>query len=147
MSTVKRESGLTIIEVVIVIALFGLLIAVGLPFGIDSYRNYLLTSETRNAVSILRRAQNLALANTYESSYGVALQEDGFILFQGTSFVSRNPGFDETYIRSSSITVSGLDEIVFLQISGSPIVSATTTLSNGVTSQKIYINEHGTLYW
>jgi len=143
----KSGAGFTIIEVVIVFAIFGMLLAIGLPIGLDAYRNYLLTSEVRNLLSILRRAENQAFANNRASPHGLSIQTDRFVLFQGSSYALRNQDFDEEYLKSGTVTTSGTAEIVFAQISGKPNASATIILSNGLRSQTITINDEGTINW
>ncbi len=137
----------TLIEVVIVAAIFAILITLGLPVGLDAYRNYLLTSETRNLLSILRRAENHAFSNAHASPHGVAIEEDRFILFQGTSYASRTAAYDEEYLKSGAVTASGTTEIVFSQLSAKPNASATIVLSNELRSQTITINDEGTINW
>ncbi len=139
--------GFTLVETVIVLGILGLVLVIGFPVGLDAYRNYLLSSETRNLVSILRRASELAFSNKNESNYGVYLDSSRFILFKGSSFVSRDTAFDEDYPREPSITVSGFTEIVFSQLTGKPNATATIQLSNSLTSQLIDINEEGVIFW
>lgn len=141
------RSGFSIIEIVIVIAIFGMLLAIGLPIGLDAYRNYLLTSESRNLLSILRRAETNAFANKNGSAHGVAVQSDRFVLFQGQSYASRDAPYDEEYPKSGTVTSSGTAEIIFSQISGKPSASAAITLSNELRSQTITVNEEGTINW
>ncbi|MCP6719808.1 MAG: prepilin-type N-terminal cleavage/methylation domain-containing protein [Patescibacteria group bacterium] len=141
------RAGFTLIEVLIVLGLLGLLFSIGLPISMDGYRSYVLTSETKNLLSILRRARSLAAANDREISRGVSLESDRFVLFQGLSFAGRDPAFDEDYFRAPLIGVSGLDEIVFSQISGLPNVTTTIVLTNNVNAQTMNVNEHGTISW
>ncbi|MEK9194712.1 MAG: hypothetical protein AAB884_02780 [Patescibacteria group bacterium] len=140
------RGGFTLLEIAIVFAIFILLIGVGLPIGLDAYRNYVLVSEIRNFLNILRRAENLALANVSNQSYGVAIQSDQFVLFRGSSYVNRNSSFDEIYLRTVGITVSSTPEIVF-----SPLAATTTAtavnISNGLASTTISVNSAGTIDW
>lgn len=143
----KRLPGFTLVEIAVVLGILALILVMGLPFGIDTYRNYLLTSETRNLVSILRRAQEFAFSNKNESSYGLYAADGEFILFKGDSFAGRDAAFDEKYPREPSIAVSGFTEIVFSKLSGKPNVTSTINLSNGLTSQTVEINEEGVIFW
>ncbi|HXF44332.1 MAG TPA: prepilin-type N-terminal cleavage/methylation domain-containing protein [Candidatus Paceibacterota bacterium] len=141
------RSGFTVIEIAIVIAIFGIIIAIGLPIGLDSYRNYLLTAERRNLLSILRRAESFSFANKNAAPHGVFMDEDGFVLFQGESYALRNPAYDEEYLKSGAVTSSGTVEIVFSPVSGRPNATATIVLSNGLRSHVININEEGSIDW
>lgn len=137
----------TLIEVAIVFGIFALISVIGLPVGIDAYRNYLLTSETRNILSILRRAQSLSFSNSYEKSYGMAVEPQNFVLFQGNSFDDRNQAFDEDYPRETSVTISGFSEIIFSRFSGRPNATTSIVLSNQLRSQSMDINEEGVINW
>ena len=147
--SVKHRSltGFTLVEVILVLALFGALLGIGLPIGVDSYKSYLLTAETRTLVSFLRRAQNFSLANTREASHGLFIDSSRFVLFQGSSYAGRNATYDEVYLRSSVVTVSSTPEIVFTPLSGIPMSSTTITLSNGLSSQAITVNAGGAFLW
>lgn len=141
------RAGFSLVEVLVVVGLFGLILGIGVPIGIDSYRNYLLTSETRNMISILRRAQSLAFANDHQSAHGVVIETSRFLLFQGSSFASRDTDFDEEYLKAASVTASGTTEIVFSPVSGLPNATATIVLDNILRSQTININDQGTIFW
>jgi prepilin-type N-terminal cleavage/methylation domain-containing protein len=141
------KKGFTLVEVVVAFAIVVFVAAIGIPLGINSYRHYILTSETRNLLSLFRRAQALAMANAEGGSFGIKLQNDRFTLFRGSNFENRNAIFDEDYLRSKSVTVTGFDEIVFSPLSGSPQVTSTVFLSNGPRTMEISINSHGTIIW
>lgn len=134
-------------ELVIVTAIFAVVLAFGLPIGLDSYRNYLLTSEARNLVSVLRRAENLSLANNGGLPHGVAVEAGQYVLYEGVSYAARNPSFDENYPRVSLVTVSSTPEINFTNLSAQPSVTGTIVLSNGVRSLAITINDQGVILW
>ena len=144
---VKSQKGFTLLEIIIVIGLFALLVGISIPFGLDVYRSYVLISETRNMVSFLRRAETLSFTNTRNDSYGVMIMNDRFVVFRGASFATRDTAFDEEYLRSPLVIVSGIAHIVFAAVTGRPDIMGTTTFSNGVNEQTVFINEHGTLFW
>ena len=146
-SNLKPQKGFTLLEIIIVIVLFALLVGISIPFGLDVYLSYVLISETRNMVSFMRRAETLSFTNTRNDSYGVMIMNDRFVLFRGASFATRDTAFDEEYLRSPLVTVSGVAHIVFAAVTGRPDIMGTTTFSNGVNEQTVFINEHGTLFW
>lgn len=150
MHDINTRSGLTLVETLMVIGIFGLLLATGLPVGIDSYRSYILTAETRNLVSLIRRTQSYSLANTHEANHGIRIETSEYILFEGNSYATRNVSRDELYPRSAAISVTStfaLPEIVFTAISGIPSASGTIILDNSVNTQSIGMNNAGTLFW
>ena len=141
------KKGFSLIEICLVSALFVIILAIGLPFGINSYRNYLMIFETRSVVTILRHAQVLAMTNTYESPFGVAFLENQMILFLGNSYDVRNQTFDEIYPRSTAIGISAPSEIVFQPMSDNPSASSSIVLGSGSKNVNIDINSHGTIDW
>lgn len=142
-----RQSGFTLVEILIATAIMALLTAIALPIGLDSYRSYVLSSETRGIVSILRRAQALSFANSHAKSWGVSFQSGEHILFQGDSYALRNNLFDEVYIDPPVLNITSTGDVVFAPIVGSAQASTTVTISNGVRTQSVLINEHGTIFW
>ncbi|MBI5732533.1 prepilin-type N-terminal cleavage/methylation domain-containing protein [Candidatus Jorgensenbacteria bacterium] len=143
----SSRAGFSVVELVIALALFGFLAAIGVPIGLDAYRHYLLDSESKSLLSVMRRAEYAAMTNAYQKSYGVVVQPTQFLIFQGASFASRDPLFDEAYLRNSSISVVGPGEIVFRSLSGLPTVIGALSLSNGFATQTVTVNEQGMIVW
>ncbi len=142
-----EKKGFSIVEVIIGLALFALIVAIGVPISLNAYLNYLLNSEARNYVSILRRAQSFSFANTAGNPHGVAFLPDRFVLFRGTSYAARDAAYDEIYYISGGVEVSSAPETVFSSISGIPNLSGTSTFSNGRQTYSVYVNPQGTIYW
>ncbi len=142
-----EKKGFSIIEMVLGLALFALVVAIGVPISLNAYLNYLLTSEVRNYVSIVRRAQSFSFTNTSGVPHGVAFLDDRLVLFKGTSYATRNPLYDEIYYKSGGVSVSSTPEIVFSSISGIPNLSGTSTFSNSQRTHSVYVNPQGTIYW
>ncbi len=140
----KREA-FTLIEVLISLTLTALLARAGIPLVMDSYRTYLLASEVRTAVSIMRRAESFAMSNQGQSAHGVRILADQFLLFRGASYASRTQAYDEAFPRLSGITISGPDEVVFASVSGLPSATGTIGLSNGPKSANITVNSQGSI--
>ncbi|MEK7464752.1 MAG: type II secretion system protein [Patescibacteria group bacterium] len=142
------RGGFTLIEITIVLALFIVAGYFTLPLGIESYRNYILGAEIRNILSVLRRAESLAMSNTYQSRFGVSFQSEQYVLFKGDNYAGRDQLFDEIYAMSPGVIVSSTPEVVFSTISGRPSVATSTiTLLNPLHSQTLNINSEGTILW
>lgn len=141
------HNGFTLLEIVITMGILALLATLTLPLTTDAYRSFVLDSELKNFISILRRSQSFAMSNKLESDYGVKLQPDNFVVFKGSSFVARDPDFDENYPREGAVTITGFDEIVFQRLSGSPTATATAELSAGSGTRIININRYGSIDW
>ena len=137
----------TILEMLVVFGIFAVIFAVTLPFTIETYRHHILSSETKNIVSVLRRAQGYSLTNSLESSFGVSLQGTQSVIFRGVNYANRIQSYDEIYPISGTVTVTGPSEIIFEQVSGRPNTSATITLVSEAKTQTVTVNAQGVIDW
>lgn len=138
------NKGVTLIEVLIVVAIIVIISGLGLFVGIDFYKTYALNSERDIIVSILMKTRNKAANNFNESPHGVYIDSSGYAIFQGVSYASRNQSYDEFIKRTNAVSASGLQEMVFEQLTGSLTTAAgDVTLSNGVKSINISLNSEG----
>lgn len=143
----SKKGGFTIFEIIFVMGLFAFIGAISLPYTIDTYKHYLLSTETQMIIGILRRAEGMAIANKYGDSFGVSIQGTQYVLFRGSNYSSRNIPYDELYPKSESVAVLPLSEIVFQPISGKPGQATVFTLSSSGSTQQIDINAQGTINW
>jgi len=144
--TQKFVSGFTLIEIILVVALIGIISGIGLPiYNTMSGSNNLDVAENM-LVASLRRAEVLSAASSGDSEWGVGVTPGAFVLFKGSTYASRDVGFDEVYDITDSIQTSGLTEVVFSKMSGAPHFTGGITLTSpsGETKQ-ITINEKGTV--
>ena len=136
------NAGFTVIELTVVIAIFVVLLSLAFFINIDFYKSRTLLSERDTLVSILRRARTLSLANVNETSHGVFINDD-YIVFQGPSYAARNSAWDEIYPKSSAISVSGVQEIVFDSLTADTAASGTIALSYDQHFADISVNQVG----
>ncbi|HEY4477697.1 MAG TPA: prepilin-type N-terminal cleavage/methylation domain-containing protein [Candidatus Paceibacterota bacterium] len=141
-----NNHGFTLIEIILVVALIGVISGVGLPlFNMMSGSNDLDVAENM-LVSSLRRAEVLSTASVGDSEWGVGVIPGAFVLFKGSTYASRDAGFDEVYDITDSIQTSGLTEVVFAKLSGAPHFTGGITLtSTGGETKQVTINEKGTV--
>lgn len=132
-------------EMIMVVAIMAIMLAAGLPATFDFYLNYQFDSEYDTAVSAFRLARNLAMVNYNESDHGVYLADEEFIVFQGTTYATRDTSKDRSYPRASVITITGSSELVFTALSGQT-ASTTYAVSDGRKSRDIFINSEGLVY-
>jgi len=132
-------------EIILVVAILGLILAISLPVGWNFYFDYQLNSERELLKSVLKQAENLSFINHNESRHGVYINSDNFILFEGNTFASRNSAEDRFFARTKSISVSGPTEIVFETLSAKT-ASSTYSLNNSQKTLYLYINSEGTIY-
>ena len=99
-------------------------------------------------MNFLRRAEHFAFSNVGESPHGVSLQPDSFVLFRGSSYVSRESEYDEVYERSSRLSFSGPSEIIFSQRSGFPLAASDWLLTQGdIQVGNVRVNAYGAIFW
>jgi hypothetical protein len=79
------------------------------------------------------------------SEWGVAVNDGKIILFQGGSFASRDQNFDEKFAIHSSVTISGMDEVVFARMTGRPDNQSMITISGNGVTENITMNSEGVL--
>ena len=125
----------------ILVILFGMAGAIGFNF----YLGYQIDSEARLLNALFQQARNLAMTNNYESDHGVHYDADEYILFQGTTFTSRDQSKDRTFPRTTEISIVGPSELVFTALSGQT-ASSTYTLTQENINRYIYVNAEGLVY-
>ena len=146
MKSINKKKGFTLIELLLSIALISALAYVSLPV----YQSFQIKNDlniaTTTIVQSLRRAQMLSQNMEGDSSWGVSITSGSVTMFKGASYATRDANYDEINSMSPVITQSGLGEIVFTKLSGSPSTTGTITLNNSITSletRSITINSEG----
>ncbi len=142
----KQSGGFTFLEVLVTIGILGGLLAVGLPIGWDFSQRYQFDSEAGLFISILESARNSAMVNLRESSHGVYIASDKFVIFQGSSYAFRDASRDRNFSRSGGVVISGPSEIVFAALAGTTTVSAFD-ISYSQGSVTINVNSEGTIIY
>ncbi|MDO8466754.1 MAG: hypothetical protein Q7S83_01285 [bacterium] len=139
------RAGFTIFESLIVISILVILFTSGLPVGLDFYYSSQFESEYNTLTSMFQLARNLAMANYNQSSFGISINSENFVIFQGASFAARTVSQDRSFPRAQSVTITGSNELVFTQLSGAT-ASSTFNLSDGRLSRDLYVNSEGLVY-
>ena len=96
----KFNRGISLIEVVVVMALVGMIVGVLASTNTDAYRAYSLRNERDTLVNTLQRARieamnNVCIGTCVSTAHGVRLEADKYTLFQGASYASRDATADE----------------------------------------------------
>ncbi len=143
----KKYTGFTLVEMILVLAILFILFSLTSPFYQRYQNKNDLNLAAVSTAQNLRRAQILAQAVDANNSWGVYLQSNSITLFRGPSYASRDSAFDEVINIASSISFSGLSEIIFTKFTGLPTSVGTITLTNINTNdiKSITINDKGTL--
>lgn len=141
----KNNTGLTLIEILVVMGIIGILFVVGSFADISSIGRSSITAEQATLVSVLQKARGRAMNNIDASAHGVRVVSDAFILFNTTSLA------EEEIVRNSNIIPSGLVEIVFEQLSGKvedyDEDDDTMTLTQDASTRTVRILENGLIDW
>lgn len=138
------REGFTLIEVLLSVAIIGMLVGISLPVYESFSRRNDLDVTAQGVVSLLRRAESYSRAVKADAVWSVEIQTSSATLFQGTSFASRNTAYDETVAIPSSVAPSGLTEVQFSKLSAAPNTTGTVTLlSNTNDTRAIAINAEG----
>jgi prepilin-type N-terminal cleavage/methylation domain-containing protein len=140
--------GFTLVEVLLTIALMSIIAFMTIPV-MQSFQVKNDFHIARNSiVQSLRRASLLASASQDDSTWGVFVQTGQVIVFKGASFGARDTAYDEVVLLSSSITYSGLTEIVFQKVNGYPLTTGAFTLtSTNGDSGSITLNSKGMILY
>ena len=141
----RNQRGFTLVEMLLSVSIIALLVGVSAPV----YNSF----ATRNDLDVtimgletaLRRAQTYARAVEGDSQWGVAVITGKVVLFKGATYATRDTNFDESTTVSGGITTSGLSEVVFAKMTGTPSATGTATLTSSSTndSRTVTLNAKG----
>ena len=141
----KQQFGFTLFELLLSIALLGVIVAFSVPVFQQLQTQRSADSEVDQIIALIRRAQTLAHAGYYDDDWGIHIQDATVTLFRGNDFVNRDGGFDEAIVLSNA-TVDAPIEIFFAKNTGLPSGVFTAILTTTTDYQlTITINEQGTL--
>ena len=143
----SRKEAFTLIELLLSVSLIALMAAISVPV----YQSFQVGNDLDVAVNTiaqsLRRAAALSQASDGDISWGLFIESGRITLFKGLSYLSRDPNFDEVFDLATSITPSGLSEIVFSKFSGDPQVVGDITLTTADEFRTISINSKGAVLY
>ncbi|MEO5635262.1 MAG: type II secretion system protein [Candidatus Paceibacterota bacterium] len=145
------KKGFTLIEVLIVIAIVGLLIAIVLPKFSKIRENQVFKGAILDTISSINKAKGETLSSISSSEYGVHFQSDKVIIFKGKVF-SSGASDNETIIITSpasitNVTLGGVSgtsgAIYFNRLTGAPSATGTITIATSNYSKIVTISATG----
>lgn len=132
----KKVYGFTMIELMIVIAVFAVVLMISGAFaGISVGENHLNTAVV-DVVSMLRRAQWQTMNGSSDEVWGVHFESDSYTLFMGDSYVPGGAGnlvteFESTIFISSITITGGGDDVIFSRPMGETSTDGTIIIESG----------------
>ncbi len=136
--------GFTMAEVTLSLSILAMIFGMTMPI----YRTFTIRNDMDIAVTTLvqdfRRAQTLSQITDGDSSWGVHVATGSILIYKGQSFLLRDQTFDEITEISTSISISGLNDVYFSKQFGLPQTTGTTTftsLNNEI--RNVTINQKG----
>ncbi len=150
----NQNAGFTLIEVLMVLAMLGIIASATVLFSISFFESELIYNEERTLVNLLHTARSRAMQNQEGTAHGLAIDPLGvneYVLFSGSSFVGADPTLLQSIPRANNFTVAtnSLKEIIFSQLSGTVKTSGEIKLidgNRGNASSTITINYEGAIY-
>jgi len=128
-------------------ALVAMVLSFGLITGLDSYRRDALKAERNTVISLLQKARSQAINNIDNSKHGFYFDGTDYRVFYGTSSDFRIIAKDLVVEKNHIITISGLNNIVFDQLTGNTVQTGELVLSDNISSSTISINQEGRIDW
>ncbi|TSC82071.1 MAG: Uncharacterized protein G01um101420_601 [Parcubacteria group bacterium Gr01-1014_20] len=136
--------GFTLTEILLVVSLIVILAA----FTVPVYQSFQVKTDLDIAATTLaqslRRAGLLSRGAKGDSSWGIKAFPTNFVLFKGASYSSRDLISDEQSELPSSLSLSGMDEVVFSKLIGNPNQTGSFTITASTGDVKnISLNSKG----
>lgn len=139
-----NNKGFTLIEVMLSLAIIAIIAGMSVPI----YQSFQVKNDLDIAATTIaqtfRRAEMLAQASAGDSSWGVHAGSGRIVLFQGTSYATRNSAYDEISDLPLDITATGTTEFIAAHFTGYPVTAGTLTLTSTANETRtITINNYG----
>lgn len=138
-----RQKGFTLIELVLVVAIVSLLGLLTLPFFSRFFNQNAVSNAVDQLTGELRKAQVYSMVGKQNGPWGVSYNSNTITLFQGNTYATRNTGLDEKFNVNPAITISGITEVDFSRLTGTPSATPVIVISGTGTSKTITLNSLG----
>lgn len=139
----NKETGNTLLEVILVVALIGVLTSVVVPVSLRFYYTQVETETARTVLNTIRSAQLKAQYGLHNSNVGVKIFPSEIVMFVGDSYTLRTTEYDDVIPIEPSLILAGDDEVVFERKSGVPSTVASISFAHYVSTTTIEVSEVG----
>lgn len=133
------NQGLTLIELLLVVAIFAIVAASSTPFYSRFVTQMQMDTTSSRLFASLRKAQQYAIDGRGDMTWGVCLHE-GMIRMYSQSCT--DPITKDDFVLPNVVEVSGLTNVIFSQ-RGEPDSPTTITVSTSIGTEEITINQAG----
>lgn len=140
-----RNRGFTLLEIMLSMAFISVMAAIPLLLGNFSLSRSNLTHAESLTVGALRSAERFAIAEKDGGAWGAKVLPDSVTVFQGDTYDARDTAHDRIYVFPDTVLVSGTDEVVFAQWSGTPNNSGDIVLDIDAYSAVITVSDYGVI--
>jgi prepilin-type N-terminal cleavage/methylation domain-containing protein len=148
-STSRQNKGFTLIETLLVLAIFGALIGLGLFMSMETLSGTLYRSEREVIVGLLEKARSRAMNNIDQAPWGVCYLGGDYLVFRG-SVCASSAAIDRVEasasVAASSDFATKFPVVVFTQLSGTTTATSTTVIQDS-RSSTIAITYEGAIAW
>lgn len=139
----KYSYGFTFIELFLSVSFVLILLLLAVPF----YSRFFAQNDVANTADVLvgslRKAQLYSMMGRRNGTWGVNYSSNTITLFQGSTFATRNSALDERFSVNSAVTITGLTQLTFVRVTGTPSATPTITVAGNNNKKTITINGQG----
>ncbi|MDQ5954155.1 MAG: hypothetical protein QG583_83 [Patescibacteria group bacterium] len=142
------NKGITVIEIVVVLAILVIIIGVTLPSFQNMRENQIFKTTLSEVVSTINKARGESMSSVNSQEYGVHFESDQVVIFSGTVYSDVAPDNVITEITSPA-SISDIDitgggsDLYFDRLTGAPDHTAEITVSTTTLSDVIVISGTG----
>lgn len=145
--------GFTLIEIVIVTALFSILLSLGLLMSFGAFQSAFHRSEVDVIVSLLERARSRAMNNIDQSTWGVCYLGSEYLVLKNSAVCDADAAVERISANENVAEASGFNDtpsefpvVVFAQLRGDTNDASFEVKQNERVST-VSLNHEGTISW
>ncbi len=140
---------MTAVEIMVVIAVLGVLLMIVIPQFSNIRENQVLKSTVADVLSSIDKARAETLSSLNSSQYGVYFQSDKIVIFKGTSYSALDTTNNEITSITAPANISNISllnsgsNVYFNRLTGAPNTTGTVTISSTHYSKIVTIYATG----
>lgn len=147
MSTKRSGSGFTLIEIIIVVAIFSTLATISAATFINMNKSAMLRTARDDVYGALSFAREHTLASENDMVYGVHLSTSSVTRFAGSTYTAGSAS-NVVYtfgamVSATSTLITQSPNILFKRLIGTPSATGTIFIRNGVSTTTVQIHGSG----